>query len=150
MYDNKLGRYLAPVVLVALAALPLTAAAQAVQKRQSTSDERNEVSITVYNQNFGLVREVRNIELGSGRIALEFRDVAAQIEPETVHIRALGQGGALRVLEQNYQSGSETRSPTTSPGGLRFLRSRRTSSPNRRSFGCSRVGGRGRKSRCRI
>jgi len=104
MHDKQIGRYLVPVVLAALSvAVPLSAAAQAVQKRQSTSGERSEVSITVYNQNFGLVREVRNIDLGSGRIALEFRDVAAQIEPETVHIRSLGQGGALQVLEQNYQ-----------------------------------------------
>ncbi len=104
MRDKQTGRYIAPVILAALAAgAPLAAAAQVIQKRQSTSEERSEVSITVYNQNFGLVREVRNVDLGSGRIALEFRDVAAQIEPETVHIKSLGEGGALQVLEQNYQ-----------------------------------------------
>ncbi len=68
----------------------------------STSQDRQEVTITVYNQNFGLVREVRDVTLARGAVALEFRDVAAAIQPETVHIRALG-GSALRVLEQNYQ-----------------------------------------------
>ena len=69
---------------------------------QSTADQRQSVAITVYNQNFGLVREVRDVTLVRGTGALEFRDVAAQIQPETVHIKALG-GGRLQVLEQNYQ-----------------------------------------------
>jgi hypothetical protein len=70
---------------------------------QSTADERQEVSITVYNQNFGLVREVRSVGLGVGRVYLEFRDVSAQIEPETVSIKTLGDNGLLSVLEQNYR-----------------------------------------------
>ena len=74
--------------------------AQITQAR-STSGEREEVGITVYNQNFGLVREVRNVDLSAGRTALEFRDVSEQIEPETVAIKSLG--GTLHVLEQNYR-----------------------------------------------
>ncbi len=69
---------------------------------QSTAEQRREITITVYNQNFGLVREVRDVTLARGLATLEFRDVAAQIQPETVHIKALGRGG-LQVLEQNYQ-----------------------------------------------
>ncbi|MEJ2204751.1 MAG: DUF4139 domain-containing protein [Gemmatimonadota bacterium] len=69
---------------------------------RSTAAERDAVAITVYNQNFGLVREVRTLDLARGRLALEFGDVAAGIQPETVHIRPLS-GGSLQVLEQNYQ-----------------------------------------------
>jgi hypothetical protein len=69
----------------------------------STAEDRKTVSITVYNQNFGLVREVRELPaLGSGKVELEFRDVAANIQPETVNIKAVGAGG-LSVLEQNYR-----------------------------------------------
>jgi len=71
--------------------------------RRSTADDRREVAITVYNQDFGLVREVRGVDLGTGRVALEFRDVAERIQPETVHIRAMDAPTALRVLEQNYR-----------------------------------------------
>jgi len=88
---------------VAISAVAGAAGAQQVSQLQSTADERQEVSITVYNQNFGLVREVRNISFGTGRIALEFRDVSAQIQPETVHIKSLDRAGSLQVLEQNYQ-----------------------------------------------
>jgi len=78
--------------------------AAAVAHGVSTAEDRKQVSITVYNQNFGLVREVRELpKLGSGKVELEFRDVAANIQPETVHIKALGAGGALNVLEQNYR-----------------------------------------------
>ncbi|MEI9937216.1 MAG: DUF4139 domain-containing protein [Pseudomonadota bacterium] len=70
----------------------------------STANERKTVSITVYNQNFGLVREVRELPaLGNGKVELEFRDVAANIQPETVSIKSVGAGGALSVLEQNYR-----------------------------------------------
>jgi hypothetical protein len=67
----------------------------------STAADRESVSITVYNQNFGLVREVRGIAFQRGTAPLEFADVAQHVQPETVHIRALD--GGLRILEQNYQ-----------------------------------------------
>jgi len=69
---------------------------------QSTAEERDAVSITVYNQNFGLVRELRTLDLPSGVVALEYADVASGIQPETVHIRPIG-GRGLEILEQNYQ-----------------------------------------------
>ncbi|HEY0462590.1 MAG TPA: DUF4139 domain-containing protein [Polyangiaceae bacterium] len=70
----------------------------------SSAEDRKAVSITVYNQNFGLVREVRELPLlGSGKVELEFRDVAANIQPETVSIKSVGAGGGLTVLEQNYR-----------------------------------------------
>src|SRR4051812_28312800 len=76
--------------------------APAAQARTSTSQQRKEVGITVYNDGFGLVREVRDVEMASGRVALEFRDVSTQIQPETVAIKPKS-GGRLNVLEQNYR-----------------------------------------------
>jgi hypothetical protein len=62
--------------------LCLAATSSAVaQAGRTTADQRQAVTITVYNQNFGLVREVRAVELARGQAALEFRDVASQIEP---------------------------------------------------------------------
>jgi hypothetical protein len=73
--------------------------------RVSHASERKAVSVTVYNDGFGLVREVRDVSLGTGRVSLEFRDVSSQIEPNTVHVKALGDNGAkdFSVLEQNYR-----------------------------------------------
>ena len=74
---------------------------QRVAQAKSTSAQRSDVSITVYNQNFGLVREVRDVDMPAGRTALEFADVSQSIEPNTVAIKSLG--GQLHVLEQNYR-----------------------------------------------
>ncbi len=86
------------------AAAPVKAAPAALSHSVSTEADRKQVSITVYNQNFGLVREVRELsQLGTGKVELEFRDVAANIQPETVHIKSVGAGAGISVLEQNYR-----------------------------------------------
>ena len=48
------------------------------------------ISITVYNDNFGLVKQTRNIEFPKGISEIRFDDVAAQIDPTSVHILAPG------------------------------------------------------------
>jgi hypothetical protein len=72
-------------------------------EQTTTARDRQSVNITVYNSNIGLVRETRRLTLPSGRIALRFADVTAQIRPETVHLSSLTAPSALRILEQNYQ-----------------------------------------------
>lgn len=91
------------MMLSLLLAGSVTASAQDIPVRKSTSADREAVTLTVYNQNFGLVREIRSIQLGRGLLGLEFGDVASTIQPETVHIRSLNRGDPLSVLEQNYQ-----------------------------------------------
>ncbi len=83
-----------------LATLALDASAAGVV---STPEQREEVALTIYNQNFGLVRELRSLDLGRGPVELEFGEVAATIQPETVHIQSATSPGSLRVLEQNYR-----------------------------------------------
>lgn len=93
------------LVRLALASLFAAAArghASGQEAFTSGADQRESVMITVYNQNFGLVRETRRLDLASGRSFLEFADVASTIQPETVHITSLS-GRPLAVLEQNYR-----------------------------------------------
>jgi hypothetical protein len=71
--------------------------------RRSGASARESVAISVYNSNFGLVREVRKVTLGKGRVSLDFQDVSANIQPESVHLRPLDSGDAFQVLEQNYR-----------------------------------------------
>ncbi|MFN3729393.1 MAG: DUF4139 domain-containing protein [Fimbriimonadaceae bacterium] len=61
------------------------------------------VEVTVYNQGFGLVKEVRRIELKAGRQEIAVEDVAAMIQPTSVGIRSLDPAKTFDVLEQNYQ-----------------------------------------------
>src|SRR5206468_11955264 len=66
-------------------------------------NEQETVSITVYNSNLGLVKDVRRLTLPSGVIELKFGEVAAKIMPQTVHIKSLTDPARLQVLEQNYE-----------------------------------------------
>ena len=49
------------------------------------------------------MRDVRQIHLPSGLFPLHFEDVAASINPATVHFRSLVDPAKLNVIEQNYE-----------------------------------------------
>lgn len=61
------------------------------------------VELTIYNANFGLVKEVRSLAINTGRQEVRISDVAAYIDPTSVSFKGLTAGTDLEVLEQNYQ-----------------------------------------------
>ncbi len=63
----------------------------------------SEVQLTVYNDNLALVREQRRLDLPKGPSTVAIGDVAAAIDPTSVHLGAGASGPALEVLEQNYR-----------------------------------------------
>jgi len=69
----------------------------------TTDKEQVDLSVTVYNSNLALVRDVREIHLPSGTFPLKFEDVAATINPATVHFRSLTDASKLNVIEQDYE-----------------------------------------------
>lgn len=70
----------------------------------SGAADRRDVSVTVYNVNLGLVREVRTVRVDrTGVATLRFGDVPQLINPRTVHLRSKGTPAGLAVLEQNYE-----------------------------------------------
>ena len=69
----------------------------------STRADQTQVSLTIYNSNLGLVKDVREIELAEGLTRLQFMDVAARIMPTTVLVRSRTDANTLQVLEQNYE-----------------------------------------------
>ena len=71
---------------------------------QSTSlNDQTDLNVTVYNSNIALVRDVRNLTLPDGTYRLKFMDIAATVNPATVHFRSLTDPDKLGVLEQNYE-----------------------------------------------
>jgi hypothetical protein len=60
------------------------------------------LSLSVYNDNFALVKDVRSMDLQKGVSEFRFTDVAATIEPTSVRFRSLSDPDA-RIVEQNYQ-----------------------------------------------
>lgn len=78
-------------------------AAAAPQQDSTTLDDQVELAVTVYNSDIALVRDVRNLTLPRGTADLQFMDIAATVNPATVHFRSLTQPADLSVLEQNYE-----------------------------------------------
>jgi len=89
------------LTLVALLLFSPCAYSQSVSK--STLDDQKSVEVTVYNNNLGLVKDIRSIDLPKGEGELRFMDVASKIMPVTVHVESLNLPGELAVLEQNYE-----------------------------------------------
>jgi len=73
------------------------------QAQTTTLDDQTELSVTVYNSNIALVRDVRRLRLTRGTSDLHFMDIAATVNPATVHFRSLTEPSSVSVLEQNYE-----------------------------------------------
>jgi len=63
-----------------------------------SQQHRKSVNVTVYNNDLGVVKDTRDVELKSGISELRIVDVAERIDPTSVHIKLDG-----KVLEQNFQ-----------------------------------------------
>jgi hypothetical protein len=79
------------------------APAEAGEERATTLDDQIELAVTVYNSDIALVRDVRRLRLPRGASDLRFMDIAATVNPATVHFRSLTEPSAVGVLEQNYE-----------------------------------------------
>ena len=59
--------------------------------------------LTVYNDNLGLVREQRDIQLDKGQNEIKFTDVASKIDATSVHFKSITDPDGTKVLEQNFE-----------------------------------------------
>ena len=81
--------------------MPAVSAAE--QNGTTSLDDQVELAVTVYNSDIALVRDVRNLQLARGTSNLHFMDIAATVNPATVHFRSLTEPSRVSVLEQNYE-----------------------------------------------
>ena len=69
---------------------------------RTTVKDQKELSLTVYNHDLALIRDVRTINLTKGLNRLAVREVSAEIRPETAIITSLSHPNSLSLLEQNF------------------------------------------------
>ena len=62
-----------------------------------------QISLTVYNSDIALVKDVRVLDLSKGLSTIAYKDVAGRIDPTSVHFTSLTSGDALAILEQNFE-----------------------------------------------
>lgn len=77
--------------------------ARAIPDQSTSLNDQTDLNVTVYNSNIALVRDVRNLMLPDGTFRLKFMDIAATVNPATVHFRSLTDPDKLGVIEQNYE-----------------------------------------------
>jgi hypothetical protein len=61
------------------------------------------VALTIYNEDFAVVRQSRQMSFEVGVNTVRFSDVASAIEPTSVNFQCLSSPGAVSILEQNYE-----------------------------------------------
>ena len=76
---------------------------RAAADQSTTLSDQTDLAVTVYNSNIALVRDVRELHLPRGNFRLKFMDIAATVNPATVHFRSLTEPDKVGVLEQNYE-----------------------------------------------
>jgi hypothetical protein len=69
----------------------------------TSRNDQTDLAVTVYNSNIALVRDVRSVSLPTGMFRLKLMDIAATVNPATVHFRSLNEPDKVGVLEQNYE-----------------------------------------------
>lgn len=84
------------------AALVLASVVHAADERVTSLKDQQEVAVTIYNENLALVKDTRKVRLHRGEDALAWRDVSAQMRPETAILRDLTHAGNIALLEQNF------------------------------------------------
>lgn len=97
------SQVLAAVLLLAMIVVDPVEVPAVTKTPATTEEHQQKVAVTIYNGNLGLVKDIRKIQLPTGIHDLRFMDVAAQINPATVHLKSLTDPGKLRILEQNYE-----------------------------------------------
>jgi hypothetical protein len=93
------------LLTMTLVAVTLVAAVLASGDRQADPAVAQEagVELAVYNQNLALVKDHRSMTLEEGLNEVRFVDVAALIDPTSVHFRSMTDPEGTVVLEQNYE-----------------------------------------------
>src|SRR6476620_7655565 len=67
-------------------------------------------SLTIYNQDFAVVRQTLSLDLHEGMNEVRFSDTTAHLEPSSVILRDPAGKVPLQILEQNYRADPITQS----------------------------------------
>ncbi len=90
------------LISFALSFILSASVAHAAPENTSTLKDQQEVAVTIYNENLALIKDTRKVSLASGENRLAWRDVSAQIRPETALLRNLTYPKGFFLVEQNF------------------------------------------------
>ena len=94
---NKSGRNVV-IVLCLLALLLVIGIHVAAQNKDSGKNDASAPALTIYNQQFAVVRQGLALELKPGQNHIEVTDITAHVEPDSVFLRSLDEARRLTIL----------------------------------------------------
>ena len=68
----------------------------------STLADQHAVAVTIYNDDLALVKDARRVRLDRELNSLAWREVSAQMRPETAQLRNMSNPAGFRLQEQNF------------------------------------------------
>jgi hypothetical protein len=68
----------------------------------STATDQHSVAVTIYNDDLALVKDARRVRLARDFNQLAWREVSAQMRPETAQLRNVSNPAGFRLQEQNF------------------------------------------------
>jgi hypothetical protein len=68
----------------------------------STASDQHSVAVTIYNDNLAIVKDARRVRLVRDFNQLAWREVSAQLRPETAQLRNVSNPAGFRLQEQNF------------------------------------------------
>ncbi len=71
-------------------------------EKLTTLADQQEVAVTIYNENLALIKDSRRVRLDKDINHLAWREVSAQMRPETAQVRNLTYASGFRLIEQNF------------------------------------------------
>lgn len=89
-----------PLALIAASTDGLTM--HHLKGKTTTLQDQQQISITIYNDNLAMVRDLRHVSLEKGMNRLAWGEVSMQIRPETALLTAFEKTSEIRVVEQNF------------------------------------------------
>lgn len=95
-------RLMAIVCVLVLQSIPSSIAG--AESKDTKSDASISPALTIYNQQFAVVRNGLTLDLKPGQNHVEVTDISGHLEPDSVMLRSLDENRRLRILEQNYRN----------------------------------------------
>jgi hypothetical protein len=93
---------IANIIVASSLLTSLNGAAAPRDEKVTTVADQKEVAVTIYNDNLALIKDARRVNLDRDFNKLAWREVSAQMRPETALLRNLNNPGGFRLQEQNF------------------------------------------------
>jgi hypothetical protein len=76
----------------------------AIARNTDNAQSGSPTGLTIYNQQFAVVRQTLPLDLKAGVNHVDVTDITGHLEPDSVILRSLDAGRRLQIIEQNYRN----------------------------------------------